>query len=104
MRQVRIKKIKIKAKVWLWPGETAAWHFVSVPKLESSKIKEKFGKGRRGFGSIPVAVKLGKTTWRTSIFPDAKSGQYLLPIKASVRQAEGIFADDTVLLILTVVP
>lgn len=91
-----MKTYKIKSKVWLWPGETAAWHFVSVPKKESQKIKEKFGKNRRGFGSVPVLVKIGKTEWKTSIFPDSKSGQYIMPIKAKVRQVEGVFEGDEI--------
>ena len=66
------------------------WHFVSVSKKASKEIKEKFDVMRRGFGSIPVVVTVGKTSWKTSIFPYKKSGTYLLPIKANVRKKEGI--------------
>ena len=87
---------KLKARVWLYPGESAAWHFITVPQKESTDIKEKFGKSRRGWGSIPVTVTIGKTSWKTSIFPDRKSNAYLLPLKADVRKKEEISQGDTV--------
>ena len=88
-------EFKFKAKVWLYPG-AAAWHFVSVPKTESAKIKKMFLGLERGFGSFPVMVKLGQTTWKTSIFPQSKTGEYLLPLKASVRKKENILAGQTI--------
>lgn len=81
---------KVKAKVWLYPGDMAAWHFVNVDKKQSEIIKAKHVTKRRGFGSVPVTVTIGKTRWKTSIFPDKQSGTYLLPLKAKVREAEGI--------------
>jgi hypothetical protein len=92
------------AKVWLYPGDTAAWHFITVPKTLSATLKKKHGATARGWGSLPVSVTIGKTTWHTSIFPDAKAGTYLLPLKASVRRAEGLFKDDTAKVRLTVRP
>ena len=89
------------AKVFLWSGEMAAWHFVGVPKEISTKIKEFVGPNRRGFGSVPVSVTIGKTTWNTSIFPDSKSGCYVLPLKAKVRMAEGVVAGETVTFMVT---
>ena len=86
---------RFKAKLWLWPGEQAAWHFITVPKKESEIIKSKI-KVRRGFGSVKVEATIGKTVWRTSIFPDAKSGTYVLPIKAQVRRDEDIEPGDAV--------
>jgi hypothetical protein len=82
------------SKVWLYPG-MAGWHFVGVPKAESALIKQGV-KVKAGFGSIPVEVSVGGQTWVTSIFPDKKSGQYLLPLKAMVRKKAGIYADDTI--------
>ncbi|TKD39151.1 MAG: DUF1905 domain-containing protein, partial [Mesorhizobium sp.] len=35
------------------------------------------------------------TRWRTSLFPDKKSGSLLLPIKTAVRVREGLRAGDT---------
>lgn len=80
-------RIKFSAKLWVWPGEKAAWRFVTVPKAESEVLRKKV-KHKNGFGSIRVKAKVGKTSWDTSVFPDSKSGTYLLPVKASVRRAE----------------
>lgn len=84
-----------KGKAWLWPGEAATWHFVYVDKKVSDAIKKTMPP-RRGFGSVRVRVTIGKTIWETSIFPDKRSGTYLLPLKAKVRSAEGVAAGDTV--------
>ena len=82
-------KYSFKARLWVWPGGETKWRFITVPKADSEKIK-KTVKVKRGFGSVRVQVKIGKTSWDTSIFPDSKSGTYLLPVKVSVRRAEGL--------------
>ena len=92
------KTYKIKSKVYLYPG-MAGWHFAGLPKKESGEIK-KNSKVKAGFGSVPVMVTIGKTKWKTSVFPDKKSGCYLLPLKAGVRKKEEIFADDIVSITL----
>lgn len=83
---------KIKERVWLYPDEHAMdrWHFVDVGKKVSKEIKETYGAHRRGFGSVPVVVTVGKTSWKTSLFPDRKRGGYILPLKADARKKEGI--------------
>jgi len=48
------------------------------------------------FGSVRVAVTIGTTSWRTSIFPDSKTGTYLLPVKKEVRDAEKLQTGDDV--------
>ncbi len=93
---IQKKEYKIKTRVWLYPG-MAGWHFVSIPKKEAKEIKENFGKVSRGFGSLPVIVVIGKTTWKTSIFPDQKSDTYLLPLKAQVRKKEGFGNEDDII-------
>ena len=85
-----------KAKVWLYPGDMAAWYFITLPKATAEKIKEKVGKSTRGFGSVPVEVVVGDTVWQTSIFPDKYSKSYLLPLKAAVRKKEGIQVDEEI--------
>lgn len=88
------KKYKVREKVWLYPG-MAGWHFVYIGEKQSKDIKKKYGNSSRGFGSIPVEVTLGKTIWKTSIFP-SKDGPYLLPLKALVRKKEGILDGDII--------
>lgn len=88
-------KYKIKSEVFAYPG-MSGWYFVSIPKKQSLEIKKDFGGLKRGWGSIPVLVTIGKTSWTTSIFPEKKSGTYLLPLKAQVRKKEKIFGGDLV--------
>jgi hypothetical protein len=92
----------IRAKVWLYPSAEARWHFITVPKKQSAQIRERFGSAARGWGSLPVQGTLGKTTWKTSIFPDKKAGAYLLPLKAAVRKNEGCGVGDTIELHLEI--
>lgn len=90
------KKIyKIKARVWIHSG-VAVWHFVNIPTSKSKIIKKFFGDLSGGWGSLPVNVTLGKTRWKTSIFPDRKSSQYLLPLKLEIRKKEKIRDGDNV--------
>lgn len=86
---------KFKSKVWIYPG-AAAWHFVSLPQTLSKRIKATFAGLERGFGSLPIQATIGITSWRTSIFPDSKTGSYLLPLKAAVRKKESIKAGQTI--------
>ncbi len=89
-------KYKMTEKIWLYPGDMAAWHFITLTKSVGKEIKENFGKGARGFGSLRVEVTIGKITWQTSIFPDRISGSYFLPVKAKVRKLEEIEVGDLV--------
>ncbi len=90
-----MNEFQIEAEVWLYPGE-AAWHFVSLPKNISKQIKKEFGDMARGWGSLPVNVKIGTTKWKTSIFPDTKSNTYILPLKLEVRKLEDIKSGDNI--------
>lgn len=100
MKSAPRRPLSLKSRVFVYPG-MAAWRFITIPKKESEALKKKYGAHARGWGSLPVAVTIGKTSWNTSIFPDKRSGTYLLPLKAAVRKAEGIFDDDTVIYSLT---
>src|SRR5690348_13981937 len=51
-------------------------------------------------GMVPVSVRIGDTTWRTSLFP--KDGGYLLPLRDSVRRKESLEIGDVVSVRLTV--
>src|SRR5262249_10621903 len=83
------------APLWRSPGADG-WHFVSLPAGISADISDITAGTRRGFGSVRVTVTVGATSWRTSIFPDSKTGAYLLPVKKEVRLAEHLEAGDEV--------
>ncbi|MDO8270060.1 MAG: DUF1905 domain-containing protein [Candidatus Levybacteria bacterium] len=90
----------IKARVWEWQGK-GSWHFATIEKKDADEIKKDWPWPRRGFGSIPVNVKVGITSWKTSIFPE-KGGSYLLPIKKEVRQKEAISIGQTITITVSV--
>ena len=84
------------AELWLWDARQGdSWTFVSLPAEASAEIREIAGAVPRGFGSVRVTVTIGATTWKTSIFPDAKAKVYVLPLKKAVRTAEGLTHGDT---------
>lgn len=89
-------EIRFAAELWVWDARPAeAWTFVTLPAEASVEIRELADdRPRAGFGSVRVAVTLGASTWRTSIFPDSRAGAYVLPIKRAIRRAEGIEAGD----------
>ena len=102
----------VRSVVVLWPGSThstgsgqvGAWHFAYIGKKQSEEIRKKQKGLRRGFGAVRVCARIGKTAWETSIFPDSRSGSYVLPLKASVRKAEGIVAGDRIILNIKITP
>ena len=99
---VASRRFSFTAEVWEHDGP-AAWHFVSLPEPDADDIEEMFGHEAKGFGSLRVEVTIGATTWSTSIFPDAKRGTYVLPVKKAVRAAEGLEAGsraDVALVVL----
>src|SRR6478672_10375502 len=79
------------AALFEWSGN-AAWHFVAVPEPMSDEIAARMEGFTRGFRSVRVRVRIGGSAWATSVFPDSKTGCYLLPVKKAVRQTEGLAA------------
>jgi hypothetical protein len=91
--------IEFAGPIWVWKGP-APWYFVSIPAEQSRDIKAISGFVTYGWGVIPVQVRIGKTAWKTSLFP--KDDLYLVPIKVSVRKAEQLKEGDTVTIQLAV--
>ena len=85
--------IEFNGKILFWKGP-APWYFVTVPSEQSHDLKAIAGFVTYGWGVIPVQVRIGKTEWKTSLFP--KDGRYLVPIKASVQKAENLEEGDKV--------
>jgi hypothetical protein len=79
--------------IWLY-SNNGTWHFVTLPKTIAKQIKTNITGPRRGWGSVRVAVCIGDTKWKTSIFPYQEMQSFILPIKASVRKAEEITEGD----------
>lgn len=78
-----------------WEATQASWVFATVPLEESEEIAD-IVPHRRGFGSVRVRVRIGHIEWRTSIFPDSKSGCFVLPVKKAVRTKAKVDLGDVV--------
>jgi len=91
--------IEFDGTIWFWKGP-APWYFVTVPAEQSRDLKAISGLVTYGWGVIPVHVRIGKTAWQTSLFP--KVDRYLVPIRASVRNAEQLAEGDVVTIQLEI--
>ena len=95
------------ATLWLWTTDKApaSWHFLTIEGEVADDIRlaalMTYGK-RRGFGSVKVTATIRETSWSTSLFPHKESGGWILPVKASVRKAQGLIAGDEVAVVLRV--
>lgn len=85
--------IEFDGTIWFWKGP-APWFFVTVPPEQCVELKAISGHVTYGWGMIPVQVRIGKTRYKTSLWP--KDGSYIVPIKASVRKAENLEEGDEV--------
>ena len=98
------ESVETTATLWIWssPEAPASWHFLTIDGEAAEAIRATAlmrrleGGQRRGWGSIRVTATIGDTKWQTSVFPSKENGGYLLPVKAAVRKAEGLTADDEV--------
>ncbi len=88
-------KFTMTSKVWFYSGK-AGWYFLTLPPKPSEAIRKNFAPLARAWGSLPVTVTMGKTRWETSIFPEKRSGAYVLPLKADVRRKENIDEGDRI--------
>ncbi|HSO90200.1 MAG TPA: DUF1905 domain-containing protein [Arthrobacter sp.] len=89
------------ATLWHYPGE-AGWHFLTLPEQLAAEIREDTAMFRRGFGSVRITATVSGHNWSTSLFPDSKTGTYLLPVKKAIRTAAGLEAGDQVTVRLEV--
>lgn len=96
-----MKPITTKSTLWRYSGDKASWIFVTLDKAAQKKV-DGAGIPRKGWGSLKVQATIGKTSWKTSIFPDKTAG-WILPIKADVRKKEGVDEDDIVKITLKLI-
>lgn len=88
-------------EVWTWRGPSP-FYFVTVPDAYTEALRSAAALVSYGWGMIPARARIGATVWRTALFP--KQGAYLVPLKASVRKAEGLAEGDIVEVQLDVGP
>lgn len=99
---------ELEAELWRWvpePPAKGAWFFVTIAGEAADGIRA-LGFERRAlgagaaFGSVRVRASVEGVEFQTSAFPHAKSGGYVLPVKAAVRKAAGIGEGDVVRLVI----
>ena len=56
-----------------------------------------FGR-QRGFGSVKVMARVGETEWKTSVFPQNKSTEWVLLVSKKVMRAEDLSEGDPITL------
>ncbi|MEO6473027.1 MAG: DUF1905 domain-containing protein [Aeromicrobium sp.] len=91
--------LEFSGEIWFWKGP-APWFFITVPDEQCGELEDASSRVSYGWGMIPVTVQINGTVWTTSLFP--KDGQYVVPLKARVRNAEGLEEGDVVTVRLTV--
>jgi hypothetical protein len=91
--------LEFSGEMWFWRGP-APWYFITVPEEECGALETASAFVTYGRGMIPVTAQVGATGWKTSLFP--KDGRYIVPVKASVRKAEGLEVGDLVVVSLAV--
>jgi uncharacterized protein DUF1905 len=85
--------LEFRGEMWFWKGP-APWHFVTVPDEQCGALEDASSFVTYGWGMIPVAARIGATSWTTSLFP--KDGRYIVPVKTQVRKAENLEVGDHV--------
>ena len=92
-------RLEFSGEVWFWKGP-APWHFITVPEDDCLELEATSRLVSYGWGMIPVTARIGRTEWKTSLFP--KDGRYLVPVKTWVRKAERLEVGDPVTVHLTI--
>lgn len=85
--------LEFSGEIIEWRGP-APFYFVPTPDEESAAIEAVADIVTYGWGAIPAKVTIGRTEFRTSLFP--RDDTYLVPIKAAVRRAEYLDLGDRV--------
>lgn len=91
--------LEFSGELWYWRGP-APFFFITVPAEHCEVLRDVSKWVTYGWGMIPVNARIGTTGWTTSLFP--KEGGYVVPVKASVRKAEGLAEGDRVTVRLEV--
>lgn len=85
----------------LWKNKSkGAWHFVSLPKKVSNKIRDIHHGSEEGWGRLKATATIGETVWDTAIWFDTKAGTYLLAVKSLIRKKESLSIDDNLTITL----
>ncbi|GAA6525231.1 DUF1905 domain-containing protein [Intrasporangium sp. DVR] len=102
-----MESCRFTAPLWRWKAQDS-WFFVTLPDDAAAVVRER-PRPPRGFGSVRVRVHLddpagagAALVWDTSVFPDSRSGSYVLPVKKQVRVAHDLEEGDPLAIVLDV--
>ncbi|AXJ10247.1 DUF1905 domain-containing protein [Arthrobacter sp. PM3] len=84
-----------RGELWHYP-EASGWHFITLPRDLADELGDAAAPFAKAFGSVKVTASIARQRWSTSLFPDSRSGSYLLPVKKAIRTAAHIRAGDEV--------
>lgn len=94
--------MEFEAEIWKYEGP-GGWHFVTLPGDVGFQIKAENAGRAPGWGMVKVRATVKGISVETSVFPDKKSGSYLLPLKASMRKAAKLAAGDAIRIRLQII-
>jgi hypothetical protein len=80
----------VTGKLVMFEEMTAPWTYLTIPLNKVPDVDP------GGWGAIPVEVTVGKTTWRTSMFPLPGAKEYFLPMKKPVLKKEDLKLGDEI--------
>lgn len=85
-----------------WQGDRGTYHLVTIAGEPAEQIamharlhRLEYGR-QRGFGSVKVVARIGGTSWKSSVFPQNKSSEWILLVSKKVMRAEDLAAGDPV--------
>ena len=92
-----------------WQGERGTYHLVTLTGAEAEAVamhatitRLEFGR-TRGFGSVKVIARIGETRWKTSVFPQKQSREWVLLIGRKVMRAEAMTVGEPVIIELELI-
>ncbi len=88
-------RVAFSGRTWRHPAQ-GGWCFVAMPVEVSAEIRAHTGWAEEGWGRLKATVRVGQSTWGTSVWFDTQRKTYLVPIKAEIRRKEGIAWDAPV--------
>ncbi|MFC3689997.1 DUF1905 domain-containing protein [Aquipuribacter hungaricus] len=86
-------ELTFSGEVVEWRGP-APYRFVALPPDVAADVQQAAAAVTYGWGMVPATLRVGGTTWTTSLWP--RQGGYVVPLKDAVRRAEGIELGDVV--------
>lgn len=90
-------RLEFTGEIFEWRGP-APFLFVRTPDWVTEEIKSVSCQVTYGWGCLPAALSVGKTTVKTALFP--REGAYMVPIKMALQMRERVGLGDEIALTL----